>query len=196
MDTSAPSCGGPVAIRLWHALRERASQAAARHARRLEQDGRAAAIRWLAWGAALAPSFGQVHRDLVAARRRAGDDRLGALALARKFVRRFEHAADAWITLGDALTAAFRPDDALAAYERALSLEERPDAAMAAGDLYSRAGDHATAGARYARAYAAGAGPDALRANARALRRAGDIEAAQRAVELWEKETGLRWADD
>lgn len=177
-------------------MRERASQAAARRARRLERDGRAAAHRWLTWAAALAPSFGQVHRDLVAARRRAGDDRLAALASARQLVRRFEQSADAWVTLGDALTAAFRPDDALAAYERALSLEERPDAAMAAGDLYSRAGEHANAGARYARAYAAGAGPDALRANARALRRAGDTLAALRAIELWEQETGLRWTED
>ena len=50
--------------------------------------------------------------------------------------------------------------------------------------------------ARYARAYAAGAGPDALRSNALALRSAGDHDAAQRAVELWERETAQRWRED
>jgi tetratricopeptide (TPR) repeat protein len=162
----------------------------------LQLQGRRSATRWLAWAAALAPGFGSVHRELVAARRRAGDDRLGAVTLARGLARRFEQSADAWVTLGDALVAAFRPDDALAAYERALTLEERPDAAMAAGDLYSRAGDYTSAGARYARAYAAGGGPDALRANARVLKSAGDHDAAKRAVELWELETGKRWGDD
>jgi tetratricopeptide (TPR) repeat protein len=180
----------------WHTVRERASQAAARRARRLEQEGQRAAARWLAWAAALAPGFGTVHRELVAARRRAGDDRLGALAVAQRLARRFDQSADAWVTLGDALMDAFRPRDALHAYERALTLEERPDAAIAAGNLYAQAGDYATAGARYARAYAAGGGPDALLANARALHSAGDHDAAQHAVALWEQETGRRWSDD
>ncbi|MBI3982234.1 MAG: hypothetical protein HY337_04935 [Gemmatimonadetes bacterium] len=168
----------------------------ARRARRLEQQGRRSATRWLAWAAALAPGFGSVHRELVAARRRAGDDRLGAVTLARGLARRFEQSADAWVTLGDALVAAFRPDEALVAYERALMIEERSDAALAAGHLYGRAGDYATAGARYARAYAAGGGPDALRANAHALEKAGDHDAARRAIELWEQETGNHWAAD
>ena len=146
--------------------------------------------------AALAPRFGAVHRDLVTARRRQGDDRLGALAQAQRLTQRFEQSADAWVTLGEAYVAAFRPTEALTAFERALLIEERADATMAAGDLYARRGDPVTAGARYARAYAAGAGPDALRSNALALRSAGDHDAAQRAVELWERETAQRWRED
>ena len=95
--------------------------------------------------------------------------------------------------LGESCTGAFRLRDALAAYERALMIEERADAAMAAGGLYAQTGDQVTAGARYARAYAAGAGPTALRANAEALRAAGDLNAAAQARMLWEKETGKAW---
>lgn len=168
---------------------------AAARAHGLERDARSGAARWLQLAALLAPRFGLVHRELVAARRRAGDDRLGAVALARAFVGRFEGSPDAWVTLGEAYVAAFRPRHALQAFERALLLEERADAAMAAGDLYTREGDHVTAGARFARAYAAGGGADALRANALALRSAGDVAAAQRAIELWERETGERWSD-
>lgn len=97
--------------------------------------------------------------------------------------------------LGEAYVGAFRPDDAIQAYEGALHLEERADAAMAVGDLYALKGDAVTAGARYARAYAAGAGPDALKANAKALRTAGDVAAAQEAQRLWEQETGIRWTE-
>jgi len=177
-------------------VRERLARAVARHAQSRKAAGRPEGVRWLRLAAALAPQFGPVHQELVAAYRRRGDDRLGALALALRLAQRFERSADAWIALGQAYVAAFRPLDALKAFERALVIEERPDAAMAAGDLYARRGDHATAGARYARAYAAGGGPDALRANAHALRNAGDHGAAQRAVELWEQETGDRWPDD
>jgi tetratricopeptide (TPR) repeat protein len=180
---------------LWEAARERAAFAAARRAHRLEASGRPSAHRWLSWAAALAPRFGTIHRDWLAACRRQGNDRLGTLAIAQRLARRFSESADAWVALGEALVAAFRLGDALAAFERALQLEERPDAAMAAGELYTRRGDYATAGARFARAYAAGAGPAALRANALALRSAGDTEAAARAVELWEQETGKRWTD-
>ncbi|HXV86144.1 MAG TPA: hypothetical protein VD793_05580 [Gemmatimonadales bacterium] len=143
----------------------------------------------------MAPEFGPLHRELVSARRAERDDRLAALALAQRLARRFDGSADAWVTLGQACVAAFRPRDALEAFERALTLEERPDAAMGAAELYARLGDHRTAGARYARAYAAGGGPEALRANALALRHAGDADAAARAVELWEKETGQAWKD-
>ena len=182
-------------VRWWHALRGAASRLAARGAARYRPENPARAERWLRLAARLAPAFSAVHRDVVAARHRAGD-RLGALAAALKIARRFEHSADAWVLLGEAYVAAFRPDDAIAAFERALAIEERPDAALAAGDLYARKGDPRTAGARYARAYAAGAGPRALKLNARALRAAGDLEAAREARALWEQETGETWVDD
>ena len=182
-------------VRLWHGARSRAADWAARHATSLAgRDGRASE-RWLRRAAGLAPGFSSVHRDLVAARRRA-EDRLGALEVALRVAHRFDRSADAWVLLGEACNAAFRPDEALVAFERALVIDERADAAMAAGQLYARKGDHATAGARYARAYAVGAGPDALRANAKALRTAGDLGAARQAQEMWERETGKRWTDD
>ncbi|MBI2072552.1 MAG: tetratricopeptide repeat protein [Gemmatimonadetes bacterium] len=182
-------------VRLWHGARTRAAGWAARYAARLALRDRQAAERWLRRAAGLAPGFSFVHRDLVAARRRA-DDRLGALEIARRITRRFDRSADAWVLLGEAYNGAFRPDDAIVAFERALAIEERSDAAMAAGELYARKSDYATAGARYARAYAAGGGPDALRANAKVLRIAGDIAAAQQAQEMWERETGTRWTDE
>ncbi len=181
--------------RLWRGARSRASGWAARHAARLSVRDRDGAERWLRLAARLAPWFGGVHRDLVAARRRS-EDRLGALGTALRISRRFPRSADAWVLLGEAYNGAFRPDDAIVAFERALAIEERADAAMAAGELYARKGDHATAGARYARAYAVGGGPDALKANAKALRAAGDIAAAQQAQEMWERETGKRWTAD
>ncbi len=182
-------------VRLWRGARSRASGWAARYAARLAVRDGDAAERWLRRAAGLAPGFSFVHRDLVAARRRA-EDRLGALEIALRIARRFPKSADAWVLLGEAYNGAFRPDDAIVAFERALAIEERSDAAMAAGELYARKGDHATAGARYARAYAAGGGPDALRANAKVLRIAGDVAAAQQAQEMWERETGRRWTDD
>ncbi len=178
--------------RLWRGARSRASGWAARRAARLALRDGGDAERWLRLSARLAPGFSTVHRDLVAARRRA-EDRLGALEVALRVTRRFSRSADAWVLLGEAYIGAFRPDDAIVAFERALAIEERADAAMAAGDLYARKGDQVTAGARYARAYAAGAGPDALKANAKALRAAGDVAAAQQAQEMWERETGKRW---
>ena len=182
-------------VKVWHLARSRASGWAARHAARLAVRNREAGERWLRRAARLAPEFSFVHRDLVTARRRA-DDRLGALEIARRIAQRFARSADAWVLLGEAFNGAFRPDEAIVAFERALAIEERADAAMAAGDLYARKGNYATAGARYARAYAVGGGPDALKANAKALRAAGDVAAAQQAQELWERETGKRWADD
>jgi tetratricopeptide (TPR) repeat protein len=180
--------------RAWRGTRAGAAHWAARHAARLALARRDAAERWLRIAARLAPDFGRAHRELVAARRGAGD-RLGALALALRVVRRYDDSAEAWILLGEAYVGAFRPDDAIQAYERALHLEERADAAMAVGQLYALKGDVVTAGARYARAYAAGAGPDALKANAKALRTAGDVAAAEEAQQLWEQETGLQWTD-
>ncbi len=182
-------------IQLWRGTRFRLSGWAASHAARLSLQNRSGAERWLRLAARLAPEYGSVHRDLVAARRRA-DDRLGAVEIARAVARRFDQSAEAWCLLGETLNGAFRPDEALVAFERALAIEERADAAMAAGDLYARKSDYATAGARYARAYAVGGGPDALKANAKALRAAGDIAAAQQAQDLWERETGKRWTAD
>jgi tetratricopeptide (TPR) repeat protein len=179
---------------LWRGTRSYAAAWATRRAARLDLKNRHAAERWLRWAATMAPGFSRVHREAVGTRRRA-EDRLGALALALDFSQRFPQAADAWVLLGEAYVDAFRPDDAIVAFERALALEERVDAAMAAGGLYDRRGDHATAGARYARAYAAGGGPDALRGNARALRAAGDDAAARQAQQLWERDTGKQWTD-
>jgi Flp pilus assembly protein TadD len=121
---------------------------------------------------------------------------VGALEVARRAAQRYCDSADAWVLLGEAYLAAFRQQDALVAFEQALSLEERPDAAMAAGDLYARRGDFVNAGARYARAYAAGAGPDALRANARALKATGDYRAAEEAIRLWRQVTGKEWVEE
>ena len=91
--------------------------------------------------------------------------------------------------LASACLTSFRQDEALAAYERAITIEERPDALTAAGELYARAGRFADAAARFARAHAAGGGPDTLLANARALSAAGDAAAAEAALALWRDQT-------
>ncbi len=149
----------------------------------------AAAERWLRLASAVSPRFGPAQRELIEARSQAGD-LPGAVSVARRCVDRFPRSADAWMALGGAHRAAFRPHDALVAFEQALQLEERADAAMAAGEIYRRHGDHVTAGARFARAYAASGNPDALEANAHCLRAAGDVAASQEAMELWKKVTG------
>jgi len=79
----------------------------------------------------------------------------------------------------------YRQQEALAAFEQALVLAERPDAALEAGAIYQRFGQHADAAERFARAYAAGGGPEALRQNAEALFHAGDEAAADQALTLW-----------
>ena len=168
------------------------SRFAGRRAARLESRDPTSAVRWLRLACRVAPEFDFVHRDLVAHLRRM-DDRLGAADAAHDVVQRYGGSIETWMLLGECYVAAYRPRDALAAYEEVLVIEERPDAAMAAASLYSREGDHATAGARYARAYAAGAGPKALRLNALELQAAGDITAAAQARMLWEKETGKKW---
>src|SRR6266704_2896313 len=113
-------------------------------------------------------------------------------ALARFAVRRAAACqrdapkrAELWLLLGEACQMVFRQQEALAAYEQVLTLEERPDAALAAGDLYRRAGRFADAAARFARAYAAGGGAEALWLNAQALFQAGDVHAAEEALRLW-----------
>ncbi len=176
----------------WIRARRALSRAAARRAARREARNPAAAGRWLTLACWLAPRFDFVHRDLCAHYRRQ-NDRLAALAAARTATRRFDRSADAWVLLGEAHLGAFRPRDALAAFECALTIEERVDAAMAAGELYLRDGDPVNAGARFARAYAAGGGPKALRANAQALATAGDAAAAAEARVMWEQETGRSW---
>jgi tetratricopeptide (TPR) repeat protein len=151
--------------------------------------------RLLAVGSVIAPAFGPVHVDLVELRRSLGD-RAGALAAGRSAVDRFPDCSDAWMLLASACLSTFRQDEALAAYERAIAIEERPDALAGAGELYARAGRHADAAARYARAYAAGGGPDTLLANARALAAAGDHEAAEQALALHAARTGKRETAD
>jgi len=173
-------------------LRRTLARVAARRASRLEARYPRAAARWLSWACRLAPRFDFVHRDLFAHHRRQ-NDRLAALAAAQAAAKRFDQSADAWVLLGEAYVGAFKPRDALAAYECALGVEERVDAAMAAGELHLREGDPASAGARFARAYAAGGGPAALRANAEALAAAGDLKAAAEARAMWEMETGRAW---
>ncbi len=132
----------------------------------------------------ITPAFAEPFRALVHLRR-SRDDRLGAVAAAREAIERFPENPDAWMLLGEAYEMAFRQPEALSAYERALSLEERADAALAAGVLYRRAGRAADAAARFARAYAAGAGAEALWENAAALFAAGDERAAEEALTLW-----------
>jgi tetratricopeptide (TPR) repeat protein len=144
----------------------------------------ARADAWLRLGAALAPEFGEPHAALIELRRARGD-RAGAVAAAHAASERFPDSADAWMTLGEVWQFAFRQSEALAAYERAVTLEERADALRAAGVLYRRAGRFADAAARFARAYAAGGEPAALLANAGALAAAGDYAAAEQALELW-----------
>lgn len=180
--------------RLFFRLRRLAERAASWRAKQLAEGDRGSPERWLELAARLAPSFSPVHRELVAHYRRR-DDRLAALAAAQEAARRFADSSDAWMLLGEAYLAAFRPGDALVAFEQALHLEERPDAAMAAGDLYARRGDYINAGARYARAYAAGGGAEALKANAKALKASGDHRAAGEAIALWKELTGREWSE-
>ena len=178
-DPAPAAHGGALA-----AARAALTRIAVRRAAELREQAPATAERLLWIGCALAPAFGAVHVDLVELRRGRGD-RAGALAAGRAAVERFPRCADAWMLLASACLTSFRQDEALAAYERAITLEERPDALTAAGELYARAGRHANAAARFARAHAAGGGPDPLLANARALAAAGDRAAADAALALW-----------
>jgi tetratricopeptide (TPR) repeat protein len=183
-----------LASRVLSNTRQSLSRIAASRATQLEMRRPKAAEHWLRISCRLAPRFDFVHRDLCAHYRRL-ENRLAAVAAAQDAVRRFGTSVDAWMLLGECCLAAFRPHDALIAFENALAIEERSDAALTAGDLYAREGDHKTAGARYARAHAAGAGPKALRLNARELEAAGDTRAAAEAKALWEQETGKKWED-
>jgi tetratricopeptide (TPR) repeat protein len=139
---------------------------------------------WLSLGCLLTPVFAEPYPALVRLRR-AIEDRWGAVTAAQEATERFPENSDAWMLLGEAYQMVFRQKDALAAYEQALALEERPDAAVAAGDLYRRAGLLQDAAARFARAYAAGGGAEALWLNAQALFLAGDERAGDEALHLW-----------
>lgn len=141
-------------------------------------------LRWLAVAAWLAPSFGDEHRDFIRVLRD-GTDRWHAVQRARDLVRRFPDSAEAWLLLGESYLGVYRQREALAAFEQALSIDERADAAYAAGGIYRRLGRHADAAARFARAHAAGWGPDALLENARSLTATGEREAAAAALDLW-----------
>ena len=156
----------------------------ARRAAAAQRTAPRTAITWLKLGCTFAPSFVDTYPALVHLSR-ALDDRWGALEAAREATLRFPDHADAWMLLGEALQMVFRQDDALAAFEQALALEERADAAMAAGTLYHRMGRFPEAAARFARAHAAGGGASALFHNAQALYDAGDHRAAEEALNLW-----------
>ena len=165
-------------------LRRAVARFALRRAASAQRRSPRLAGGWLSLACAISPAFDEPFRALVH-HRRAREDRWGALAAAQEAAQRFPENPDAWMLLGEACQMVFRQQDALAAFEQVLTLEERPDAALAAGDLYRRAGRHPEAAARFARAYAAGGGAEALWLNAQALFQAGDVSAADQALHLW-----------
>ena len=154
-------------------------------ARRAAHSGTAAAAaRWHRLACTVSPSLIPSFRTLTDLLRQR-DDRWGARALAQLAAERFPEESEAWMLLGEAWLAVYRHQEALTAFEQALTLAERPDAALAAGEIYRRSGRYAEAAERFSRAYAAGGGPDALRQNAAALYQAGDDAAADQALALW-----------
>lgn len=163
-------------------LRRSLAGFAARRAARSETAGGAA--RWHRLACALTPSLIPSFRLLTDLLRQR-DDRWGARALAQQAAERFPEESEAWMLLGEGWLAVYRHQEALTAFEQALTLAERPDAALAAGEIFRRSGRYAEAAERFSRAYAAGGGPDALRQNAAALFQAGDEAAADQALSLW-----------
>jgi len=163
-------------------LRRSLAGFAVRRAARSETAGGAA--RWHRLACALTPSLIPSFRLLTDLLRQR-DDRWGARALAQQAAERFPEESEAWMLLGEAWLAVYRHQEALTAFEQALTLAERPDAALAAGEIFRRSGRYAEAAERFSRAYAAGGGPDALRQNAAALFQAGDEAAADQALSLW-----------
>ena len=182
----------PLTLRFFHTLYLRTillqslRQSLADFAGRRAEASRTAraAVRWHRLACAVAPSFVPSYRLLVE-RLREGDDRWAARALAQGAAERFPENSDAWMLLGQAWLGVYRHQEALASFEQALVLDERPDAALAAGVIYRRSGQFPEAAARFARAYAAGGGPNALLQNAEALFEAGDVKAAEQALALW-----------
>ena len=163
-------------------LRRSLAGFAARRAARSATAGGAA--RWHRLACALTPSLIPSFRLLTELLRQR-DDRWAARALAQQAAERFPEESEAWMLLGEAWLAVYRHQEALTAFEQALTLGERPDAALAAGEIFLRSGRYAEAAERFSRAYAAGGGPDALRQNAAALFQAGDEAAADQALSLW-----------
>jgi len=155
---------------------------ASRRAERSHTPMRAA--RWHRLACTIAPTFVPSYRSLVEVLRDQ-EDRWAARAVAQEAAERFPEDPDAWMLLGLGWQLVYRQQEALAAFEQALVLAERPDAALEAGAIYQRFGRHADAAERFARAYAAGGGPEALRQNAEALFHAGDEAAAEQALTLW-----------
>ncbi|HET9708781.1 MAG TPA: hypothetical protein VFP39_10810 [Gemmatimonadales bacterium] len=163
-------------------LRRSLAGYAARRAARSATSGGAA--RWHRLACALTPSLIPSFRLLTDLLRQR-DDRWGARALAQHAAERFPEESEVWMLLGEAWLAVYRHQEALTAFEQALTLTERPDAALAAGEIFRRSGRYAEAAERFSRAYAAGGGPEALRQNAAALFQAGDEAAADQALALW-----------
>ena len=163
-------------------LRRSLAGFAARRAARSATAG--GATRWHRLACALTPSLIPSFRLLTDLLRQR-DDRWGARALAQQAAERFPEESEAWMLLGEAWLAVYRHQEALTAFEQALTLAERPDAALAAGEIFRRSGRYAEAAERFSRAYAAGGGPDALRHNAAALFQAGDDAAADQTLALW-----------
>jgi tetratricopeptide (TPR) repeat protein len=169
---------------MFRSFRAALSRFCLRRAAAAQREAPRRALFWLRLACQFAPGFADAFPALVHLSRVLGD-RWGAVEAARAATARFQHNADAWMLLGDALQMVFRQDDALSAFEQALALEERADAAMAAGALYQRMGRFQEAAARFARAYAAGGGAAALWNNAQALYDSGDHGAADEALNLW-----------
>ncbi len=169
---------------MFRSLRSSLARFAVRRAAACQRFAPRRADFWLRLACRFTPVLAEAFPALVRLRR-AIENRWGALAVAQAGTERFPDNPDAWMLLGEAYQMVYRQKDALAAYEQALALEERPDAAVAAGDLYRRAGLLQEAAARFARAYAAGGGAEALWLNAQTLFQAGDERAADEALHLW-----------
>jgi tetratricopeptide (TPR) repeat protein len=152
--------------------------------RRASSSSPRGAVRWHRLACAVAPGFVPSYRALVELLREQ-ENRWAARAVAQEAAERFPEDSDAWMLLGLGWQLVYRQQEALAAFEQALVLAERPDAALASGAIYQRFGQHADAATRFAQAYAAGGGPEALRQNAEALFHAGDEAAAEQALALW-----------
>jgi len=123
-------------------LRRSLSGFAARRAARSATTGGAA--RWHRLACALTPSLIPSFRLLTELLRQR-DDRWGARALAQRAAERFPEESEAWMLLGEGWLAVYRHQEALTAFEQALTLTERPDAALAAGEVFRRSGRYAEA---------------------------------------------------
>ena len=130
-------------------LRRSLAGFAARRAARFATTGGAA--RWHRLACALTPSLIPSFRLLTDLLRQQ-DDRWGARTLAQQAAERFPEESEAWMLLGEAWLVVYRHQEALTAFEQALTLAERPDAALAAGEILRRSGRYAEAAERFSRA--------------------------------------------